>query len=120
MSHKFFAEETGPLAATFGDTAGGYWIDLRDLLAYGDQFINYTLDPENQPGIVQLPLVNGNRRYLSTTEVQSWFLADVEDGADYEQIVREDGVIALGILGRQSPKPGQLVLGSGMQAPELP
>lgn len=120
VSHKFFAEETGPLAATFGDTAGGYWIDLRDLMSYGDQFINYTLDPENQPGIVQLPLVNGNRRYLATEEVQSWFLADVEDGADYEQIVREDGVIALGILGRQSPKPGQLVLGSGMQAPALP
>lgn len=120
VSHKFFDEGEGPLKNVFTAGNGGYWIDLRDLMAYGDQFVNYTLNPAT-PGILSLPSVDANRRYLSTAEVQSWFLPDdPETGADYEQIVREDGVINLGILGRQAPKPGQMILGSGMAAPALP
>lgn len=120
ISHKNFAYSQGPLPDLFDDTPGvggsstsGYWIDLRDLLAYGDQFSNYALAGE--PGMIALPTNTGQRRYATLAEAQAFF-ADIDDPS-VEGVIKADGVVSLSILGRQSPKPGQLVLGSGSTNP---
>lgn len=117
VSHIFYPEETGPFQTVFGDTGserGGYWLDIRDLMAYGDQYLNYARGSA-VPGIVDLPKVSGQRRYPSLAEVQALF--NVSSEPSIEEVIKEDGVCNLSILGRQSPKPGMLTLGSGSLVP---
>lgn len=116
VSHMFCDADEGPLQDMFTDGTNpqGYWLDLRDLLSYGDQYVNYAV--AGRPGIVNLPkggasATSADRRYASLLEVQAMFAA-VEDPS-VEKVINHDGVVSLGILGRQSAKPGQLVMGSG-------
>lgn len=115
VSHKNFAYSEGPLPDLFDDLSGAgggnpqsYWIDIRDLLAYGDQFTNYAMDAVS--GGVSLPTNTGQRRFPSGADIDAWF-----QGAN--KFFRADGVVSLGILGRQAPKLSQMVLGSGSLVP---
>lgn len=103
VSHLLIPEASGPLA-TISDTANSkYWIDLRDLLNYGDQFVNWT--PADAPPFVTLPSVTGQRRYASAADAMSFF-TDTTNGR-----FLEDGVVSLAIKGRQAPRYENLVLG---------
>jgi len=103
VSHLLIAEGSGPLA-TLSDTANkDYWIDLRDLLNNGDQFINFA--PSNAPPFVTLPSTTGQRRYASNADAMSFF-SDTTNGR-----FLEDGVVSLAIKGRQQPRTENLVLG---------
>lgn len=80
-----FATGTGPLR---GQTAG-YWVDLRDLLKYGDQFLNYAGAAGYAP---LLPNALGEKRWMTTGMVDALFKAPAANK------VRQDGVTRLSIL----------------------
>ena len=72
--------------------AADYMVSYRDLLLYGEQFINYT---PSGAGFMELPLSTGARRYAAATEIMEMF-SDTVNGR-----FRTDGMISLSILGRQ-------------------
>lgn len=99
-AYKLVAAGEGPFADLFmdGDPAApsGYWVDVRDLYIYGDQFSNYDLTGAS--GTVALPTSANQRRYASEADIDALF-KDVASNKIYA-----DGVVNLGIKGRQSPR----------------
>lgn len=96
---KSFAGTAGPFAGKFDadntapvGTPQGYWIDLRDLFMYGDQFLNYAPDAVGNAFDVLLP--NGSSRYPKMADIDALF-----SGAD--KYIETDGVTSLTIMGRQ-------------------
>lgn len=73
-----------------------YWVDLRDLFLYGDQFSNKWIDTvQDDINVVKRPTPGLERRYATTAEAKSLFkFAD-------RQAIRQDGVCNLTILGAQ-------------------
>jgi len=94
--YKEFQDDEGPLAATMAED---YWIDLRDLFTGGEQFVNYAT-PDATVGTANLPLSTGQRRYMDTADVNLLF----KDIAVNK--IRADGMVHLGIAGRQTKHPG--------------
>ena len=97
-AYKQFQGNKGPLANVF--TNGGtppvmspYWVDMRDLYIYGDQFVNYAM----AKGAVALPTASNQRRYAASADIDALF----KDVAQNK--VLHDGVVNLGIAGRQRP-----------------
>lgn len=82
------AAGTGPLSAN----TDAYWVDLKDLFLYGDQFINFALT-ETNAGLVALPTAALDKRYVTEAMIDGLF---VSTGAD---MVKQDGVVQLNILG---------------------
>ena len=76
----------------------------RDLLNYGDHFINYAI--VDAPPFVDLPTTAGQRRYASAGDVMQFF-SDTANGR-----FLEDGVVSLHIAGRQQNPNKNLVLGA--------
>lgn len=84
-----FAAASGPLP----DASSAYVIDLRDLLQYGEQFVNFDLATSGK-NIVALPNAGlTKKRYVSSTDVQSLFT-----GTDYH--IETDGRLSLRIASR--------------------
>jgi len=101
VGHLLIPESTGPLAGTLGSGEGGYMVNIRDLLLYGEQFVNYAPDG---PGFVALPLDTGQRRYADATSAMALF-ADTANGR-----FRSDGMVSLTIMGRQRETTKNLTL----------
>ncbi len=93
-SLKHFAPSTGPMGGSVTD-ADGYWIDVRDLYLYGDQFINY-VDSDTDSNLVSL-FSPGIKEYVASADIDELFA----DAANGNNLVREDGVVSLDILGTQ-------------------
>ena len=92
LALKKFADTAGPLGYAVG-TSKSYWLDVRDLLVYGDQFVNVALT-ETDNGIVSLPSVTTyDRFYVSETDIDNLFTSASADK------VRQDGVVSLQVLG---------------------
>lgn len=102
VGHMSFVDTVGPLANVM---TSKYWIDLRDLLTYGDQFVNYATPASGVAGVpfVALPAVNGQRRYASATQIMALF-ADTTYGR-----IRQDGVLSLSIASHDKQAPNQLL-----------
>jgi hypothetical protein len=83
----------GPLGATPSEA---YWIDIRDLLIYGDQFVNFDLS-STPAGTVALPTSGMQRRFASETNIDAMF-GNAAGGFKY---IQQEGRIALDILGNQ-------------------
>lgn len=65
-----------------------YWLDIKDIFHYGDQFINFALT-DGVANIVALPTAGGVHRYLTTdAEIDGLFVS-----ASPSNQIREDGVI---------------------------
>jgi hypothetical protein len=94
-SLRQFANNAGPLAGNVTDAAG-YWVDVRDLFIYGDQFVNM-LPNSTEAGMVNLPTNTLQKRYASAVDADFQFVAPATKG-----LVRQDGVTQLQILGRLS------------------
>ena len=91
ITRKKVAHDVGPLATIVTDT-DGYWVDLKDLLLYGEQFYNYQLD-STVSNLISLPSADlTNKRYLPTGEHTSFFVTPAS--AYYG---KHDGVVSLGI-----------------------
>lgn len=87
----------GPLATVVTDT-DGYWVDVKDLFLYGDDFINVARSGEGL-NMVALPSADlQNKDYPSESDVNSLFVAETDAGRQ----VRQDGVVRLSILGTQT------------------
>ncbi|MBW7909588.1 MAG: hypothetical protein H3C50_11855, partial [Kiritimatiellae bacterium] len=103
LGHVKFAHQEGPMPAGFtGDD--DYWLDLRDLFLYGDQFVNH--DGTNGP-FVNLPAADATRRYVAQGELRSFFATSFSENGVFET----DGIASLAIKGRQKNTTSGLVLG---------
>ena len=101
LGHVLNDAAEGPAPGVFSD---GYWLDVRDLLLYGDQYVNY--DPAaNEPPFVSLPAADGTRRYAAESEIAQFFS---DPDAKHFDI---DGLCSLSISGRQKASTSGLVLG---------
>lgn len=101
---KSFAADAGPFPGKFGDTPGteGYWIDFRDLLLYGDQFVNFA--PDATAGALSILTNTGASRYPASADIDALF-----SGAD--KFIQCDGIANLSIKGRQVDRtPGRKIL----------
>lgn len=91
-SLREFANNAGPLKTV----TNGYWVDMRDLFLYGDQFINFALT-ETDAGLVGLPTLGLNKRYVSSADIDGLF----SNAAGGKNLIRQDGVAKISILGAQ-------------------
>jgi len=90
LGHMMFTDTQGPLAGTM---TAAYWVDVRDLLTFGDQFVNYATPAVGVSGVpfMALPTATGNRRYAGATQIMALF-ADTANGR-----IRTDGVLQLSV-----------------------
>lgn len=97
---KSFAIDTGPLGDR-ATNADGYFLDMRDLLLYGDQWQNVaadSADPITQYASHMLPLPSGTTikyKYLTETMINNFF---VDTAAPY---VKHDGYFSLSVKGHE-------------------
>lgn len=92
-SLREFANTTGPLD---GNVTNGYWVDLRDLYLYGDQFANYDLDADATGVAVDLPTAAQQHKYPTEAMLDTLYVS-----ADCAAGVLQDGIVTLNILGKQ-------------------
>ena len=109
VSHLLFDDAAGPLKNVMDAGNVDYWVDLKDLLNHGDQFINYATPASGNSGVpfMELPLASGVRRYAASAEIMALF-SDTTNGR-----FRQDGICSLSIMGRQQQQNNNLVLGTG-------
>ena len=83
-----------------GDGGSEYWVDLKDLFMYGEQFTN--INPAYPEGFNMVPLPDGNgngglgtfnKRFMTASGIAGLF-------AGANQLVREDGLVTLSIQSR--------------------
>lgn len=91
VGHLVIPDDIGPLGGVI--TADDYMLNVRDLLLYGEQFLNYA--PDASAGFVALPAANTQRRYADATQAGKLFAVPA-DGR-----FRADGMVSLSIMGRQ-------------------
>lgn len=87
-------ETTGPLPSVTED----YKIDVRDLLLYGDQFVNHSLTAANT-NVVAIPTTTLQLKYPTNTDADALF-------AGTPKTIRQDGIVSLTIAGRQIDQSG--------------
>lgn len=75
--------------------AQGYAWDMRDLLLYGDQFINFDPAAATAKNLVDLPSAAALREYVDEDDINSMFVSGTSDQ------IRQDGIVQLTIKGRQ-------------------
>jgi hypothetical protein len=82
-------------------TAEEYWWDIKDLFLYGDQYINFDGSADKTYNKMNVPdAALSNKQYPSLSKVDDLFI----DEADVSGLtkVRQDGVVSLTILGKQT------------------
>lgn len=84
-SMKKVAAATAPLTAN----TDAYWVDLRDLFMYGEQFVNFALTATDA-GMVALPTAALQKRYASAADADALFRS-----ASPLNQVRQDGLVSL-------------------------
>ena len=76
--------------------AGGVYVDIKDLLLYGDQFVNMAL--ADLPNKVDMDFTNDLAKYPSTGNIDAFFAAGAPSAANAR--VRHDGICTLHIATR--------------------
>lgn len=95
-SLQHWPEATGPVSVFNTVPGEGYIIDVRDLLIYGDQYLNYDRTTVTDANLVGLPTATGQRRYVDSAMVDSLFVTPATANN-----IRQDGIVNLTIAGRQ-------------------
>ena len=90
-SMKKFAAATAPLL----NQTDAFWVDLKDLFLYGDQFLNFALT-ETNAGLVALPTAALQKRYPASTDVDNLFVTKTAGTGK----VYQDGVTTLMVASR--------------------
>lgn len=98
-SMKHMLDGTGPIQ--HGTDAAGYWLDVRDLLLYGDQFVNFALT-EVDAGFVALPTAALGKRYATATDADALFVTPATLNK-----IRQDGVVTLNVASTQQDSTAQ-------------
>lgn len=65
-------KKTAALDGVIPTSTDAYWIDIKDLLEYGDQFINFALTATDA-GLVALPTSALQKRYPASTDADNLF-----------------------------------------------
>lgn len=79
------------------DQSTAFWVDIRDLFLYGDQFVNFSLSATDA-GFVALPSADTtNLRYPSNADILGLFV-----GTTPTALVKQDGIAKFSILGAQT------------------
>lgn len=91
--HLLIDDATGPLKATMDAGNVDYYVDLRDLLNYGEQFLNYAPAAASAP-VATMPTAAGLRHYPTSADSMAVF-SDTTNGR-----LRADGIISLNIHGQ--------------------
>lgn len=99
-SLKEFSRATAASGPLGTNPTNGYWVDMRDLLIYGDQFINFAVT-ETDNGLVALPTPAMQKRYPSAADADALF-----KNASPANKIRQDGICALTIAGTQRDTTG--------------
>lgn len=100
--HLLIDDATGPLKAVMDTGNVDYYVNLRDLFKYGEQFVNYAPAQASSP-FATVPNASGGRFYPTSTDVMSVF-TDTTNGR-----IRASGVLSCGIkthpvvVGRDEP-----------------
>lgn len=89
-SFREFAASAGPLQGT----TNGYWLDMRDLFLYGEQFTNHGFTDLNAVELPTAGLIN--QGYPTDAMAKLFFTAPTTD-----YFIREDGIVSLSIVGRE-------------------
>lgn len=95
-----FTNSNGPLI----NSTNGYWVDVRDLLIHGDQFIDYGTDPRgaDQANLVALPTADLETKFVTSLQEARDLFANGGDGdPEGNCFIRSDISVALNILGTQ-------------------
>lgn len=88
-SMKKYAQGAGPFPSI--TDADGYWLDMRDLYMYGDQWVNFALT-ETDAGLVALPTTALQKKFVQDSDVDALFVTP-----STKQFIRQDGVCNLTI-----------------------
>lgn len=91
------AADRGPFQTVVTDS-DGYWLDVKDLLIHGDQFINFDPSAVTNGSFVDLPTANGALRKYADADDANALFAD-GDGSPV-QYIRQDGIVTMQIAGR--------------------
>lgn len=91
-SVKEFVGPTAPTGPLRNQTSN-YWVDVRDLFIYGDQFISASAAPAAGGAFPALPSPTSEKRWLTSAQVDSLFFASAFNK------VRQEGVVSLNIKG---------------------
>ncbi len=93
-SYKEFTDAIGggPLGDT--STAGNYWVDLKDLFIYGDQYVNFARTATDA-GMVALPGSGLKKRYVLQADIDALFKTPLT-----LKHIRQDGICTLQIASR--------------------
>ena len=75
---------------------GGVYVDLKDLLIYGDQFLN--MATASFPNRMTVDLTNDKMQYATSANIDALFAAVSPDATNAR--VRQDGICTLNILSR--------------------
>lgn len=89
-SLRKLATTGSPLAGQTGE----YWVDLKDLFLYGEQFVNHS---DTFVTKVPLPTPSLQKRYLTWAQLQPLFVDGAVGGT--AQWIKEDGILNLHIEG---------------------
>lgn len=105
-----FTSGTGPVPSLAVDSVA----DMRDLLLYGEQFINIDVTNAEMNGVSLPKSTADNTRYPTNADIDAFFV-NVDGGTSgvTKYRVRHDGVVNLHILGSQqdtSPRGGNVNL----------
>lgn len=84
---------SGPVP-TISDAEGYVW-DMKDLLLYGEQFLNFDPAAVTARSLVDLPNASGKQDYVDEDDINAMFVSGTADQ------IRQDGVVHLNIRGRQ-------------------
>lgn len=88
-------KKTSALDGLIPTSTDAYWIDVKDLLEYGDQFINFALTATDA-GLVALPTAALQKRYPASTDADNLFVTKTAGTGK----VKMDGVTTLMIATR--------------------
>lgn len=89
-SMREFTNANGPLTGT----TNGYWVDVRDLFLYGDQFVNFAITDTGY-GEVALPTAAMQKKYPSATDMDNLFTG----ATTATRLIQQDGILNMSILG---------------------
>lgn len=95
-SLRALAENAGPLQTVVTD-AEGYVFDVKDLLLYGDDYVNFTRADTAYNGVALPSADLSNKQFPALTDAQGMFVGTTAE----TQKVRQDGICTLNILGAQ-------------------
>lgn len=91
-SLRKYIATAGPIANQGASPAGDYWVDVRDLYLYGDQFVNFATT-ETDAGFVSLPRAGMEKRFVDQASKTALFTTATKN------LVRQDGVVNFSIMG---------------------